>query len=121
MLTAHPQRWIDNPVLWTKELNSEYIILEKQRFSSRKVKIKGSRIKADKVVIIDDIIASGNTLLESAKLINAKHTYFLAAHGLFAEGALSKLKKKGNVIVSNSIPSIASKIDCTSAIAKAIK
>jgi ribose-phosphate pyrophosphokinase len=110
---------------WVKpiadKLKTEYVILEKHRFSARKVKTEGRNISADKVVIIDDIISTGNTLIEASKLIKAKKIYFIAAHGVFAEGALKKLNKHGKVIVSNTIPTKVSDIDCTSAISKVIK
>jgi len=109
------EQWVA-PV--AKKLGLEYVILEKERFSARKVKTKGRRISAEKVVVIDDIISTGQTLIEASKLIKAKKTYFLCFHGLFSEGALAKVKKKGKVIVSNSVPSKVSEIDVTSAIAK---
>ena len=96
-------------------------ILKKKRFSSRNVKVKGKKTKADKVVIIDDIISTGNTLVEASKLVRGKKIYFIAAHGLFVEHALEKLKRIGKVIVSNTIPSKVSKIDCVKAIVRKIK
>jgi len=112
------EQWV-KPV--AEKLNLEYVILEKQRFSPRKVKTKGKRVIADKVVIIDDIISTGHTLLEASKLIKCKKLYFLGMHGMFSEGALSKISKKGKVIVSNTIPTKKSLIDCAPAIARAIK
>ena len=112
------EQWV-RPV--AKKLKSEYVILEKHRFSPRKVKTEGRSISAEKVVMIDDIISTGNTLLEASKLIKSKKLYFIAAHGIFAEGALKKLNKHSNVIVSNTIPTKVSYLDCTSAIAKEIK
>ena len=111
------EQWV-KPV--AKELNLKYEILEKQRFSSRKVKTRGKSMQASKVVVIDDIISTGHTLLEATKLIKSKQLYLISAHGLFSEGALAKLKKKAKVVVSNSIPSKASEIDCTNAIARVI-
>ncbi len=103
-----------------KKLDLEYVVLEKKRINPRKVKIMGRRISSDKVVIIDDIISTGRTLLEAGRLVKAKKIYFIAMHGLFSEGALGKLKKKGKVVVSNTVPSVASKIDCSRKIAKKI-
>lgn len=110
---------------WVKavadRLNKKYNILRKQRFSSRKVKVKGEKISSDNVIIIDDIISTGYTLIEATKLIKARQIYFIGMHGLFSENAVKKLNKKGKIIVSNSIPSKASKIDCSDALAKIIK
>ncbi len=111
-------KWV-SPI--AKKLNLEYLILKKHRFSSRKVKVVGrKKLSAEKVVMIDDIISTGYTLIEASKSIKTKKLYFISAHGLFPEKALSKLRKRGKVIVSNTIPSSVSKIDCSSALAKVI-
>ena len=112
------EQWV-KPV--AEKLGLEYKILDKHRISSRKVKTRGKRMNADKVVVIDDIISTGDTLIQASKLIKAKELYFMAAHGLFSEKALSKLRGKAKIIVSNTIPSKVSKIDCVSAIAREIK
>lgn len=112
------KQWVE-PV--SKKLKIDYQILKKKRFSSRDVKVKGKRIKNDKVVIIDDIISTGNTLVEASKLVRGKKIYFIASHGLFAEHALEKLGQIGKVIVSNTIPSKVSKIDCVNAIVRKVK
>ena len=110
---------------WVKaiaeRLKCDYVILEKKRFSSRKVRIKGKRTKNKNVIIIDDIISTGHTLIEAVKLVNAEKIYFIAMHGLFAENALKKLNKIGKVVVSDSILSKASKIGCSNAIIQSIK
>ena len=111
------QQWVE-PV--AEELGCKYSILKKKRFSSRKVKVSGKSIGAERIVIIDDIISTGQTLIEAGKKFKGEK-YFIGMHGLFSEGALEKLRKKGKVVVSNSIPSSASKIDCSSALAGVIK
>lgn len=104
-----------------KKLNKKYVILNKERFSSKKVKVKGEEIENKNVVIIDDIISTGNTLIEASKLIKANNIYFIGMHGLFSGNAIKNLNKKGKVVTSNSIPNKAGKIDCSKAIAKKIK
>jgi ribose-phosphate pyrophosphokinase len=111
------QQWV-KPI--ANQLNSKYIILKKKRFTSRKVKVSGKKVQAEKVVIIDDIISTGYTMIEVAKKIPGKK-YFIGIHGLFSENALAKLRKKGKVITSNTIPSSVSKIDCSDVISKIIK
>ena len=112
------EQWV-KPI--AEKLNLEYVILEKHRLSPRKVKTKGNTVSSDKVVVIDDIISTGDTLIQASKLIKTKKLYFIGMHGLFSENALSKLTKLGKVIVSNSIPSKVSEIDCSSALAREIK
>ena len=111
------QQWVE-PV--AERLGCEYIILKKKRVSSRKVKVSGKSMMAERIIIIDDIISTGHTLLEAVKKFSGEK-YFIGMHGLFSENALGKLRKKGRVVVSNSIPSLASKIDCSDALAEVIK
>lgn len=110
---------------WVKPIaditKSKYSILSKQRFHSRKVKVKGKKVEYDNVILVDDIISTGHTLMQASKLVKAKNVYYFGVHGIFAEGALKKLNKSGKVIVSNTIPTSASKFDCTDAIVEAIK
>ncbi|UZE93736.1 MAG: ribose-phosphate diphosphokinase [Candidatus Pacearchaeota archaeon] len=107
-------------------LKTKSIILKKKRLTPEKVKI--SNIKAEKkkvktAIIIDDIISTGGTMLEAAKEAKklAKQVCFIGIHGIFAKNALNKLKKIGIVVSTNSIPSAASKIDLSDAVAAAIK
>lgn len=80
-----------------------------------------SQIKGREVVILDDMISTGSTMLkavEICKQLGAKSIYCGASHGLFLKNSLEKLKKAGakEVIVSNSIRSPASKIDITNSL-----
>jgi len=115
---SESEQWV---VPVAEELRVNYFILKKKRFNPKKVKVKGEKIVAKNVVIIDDIISTGNTLLKAAKLVKAKKIYFIGMHGVFSDSALSRLKKKGVVVVSNSIPSSTSKLDCTDVLAKRMK
>lgn len=112
------EQWV-GPV--AKSLKTNHTILNKKRFHARKVQVKGKRISQDTAIIIDDIISTGQTLIEASKLIKAKKIYFIGIHGIFSENALKKLRKIGEVVVSNTIPSPFSKIDCSDAIARMIK
>ncbi len=114
------EQWV-KPV--AEKMDLRYKILEKTRHSSRRVSVKTKEKleKAKKAVIIDDIISTGNTLIKAGKLVKANKTIFIATHGFFAENALKKLKKQGKVVVSNTIPSKVSIIDCTDKLAEVIK
>ena len=112
------EQWV-KPV--AEKLNLEYEILKKERFTPRKVRTKGKKSAGEKVVIIDDIISTGGSLIEASRFVKAKELYFIGMHGLFTEGAFKKLSKKGKTIVSNTIPTKKPGIDCTRAIAETIK
>jgi len=65
-------------------------------------------VKDKNVLIIDDMIDSGNSLVEAAKKTKeqgAKKVFAYATHGLFNENAREKLSKElDKTFVSNSIP-----------------
>lgn len=104
-------------------LGVESTILNKKRYSSYHVEIRLNKkidLKGKNVVIVDDIISTGHTILETAKILGklgAKKIYCICVHGIFVNEALKKLKKaKINVISTNTIPSKMSKIDVSGVI-----
>lgn len=99
-------------------------ILKKKRISARKVIIsfnKKVNLKGKNIIIVDDIISTGNTIIRAAEHIKkegAKNITAICIHGIFSESALQKLKKaKINVIATNTIPGSKSKIDVAEVIA----
>lgn len=106
----------------------ESIILSKKRYTARKVRtiIHGDPtiFKNRDVVIVDDIISTGNTMIEPIKQLKkfkAKRIICLCVHGVFAENALQKLKKLGAIVIStNTIQNPAAKIDVAPLIAKSL-
>lgn len=94
-------------------------ICKKKRISSWKVKVKLVKpilMKGKNVVIVDDIISTGHTIVEAAKEIKKHHPKSISAicvHGLFVGEALKKLKKAGvgKVISTNCIEHKTNKID----------
>lgn len=111
-----------------EKIKCEYAILEKVRYSSRKVKImmnKKVNIIGKNIVFVDDMISTGNTILESAKnmkKLGAKKFNCVAVHGIFAENALEKLRKSNiKVVTTNTIPNNVVQIDVSGVIADALK
>ncbi|MEK6949783.1 MAG: ribose-phosphate diphosphokinase [Nanoarchaeota archaeon] len=111
-----------------EKIGCEYVILEKVRYSGRKVKVKLSKkIELDNksVVFVDDMISTGNTILEAAKNIRrlgARKFSCVAVHGIFVEGALEKLRKANiNVVTTNTIPNKVAKIDISGVVADALR
>lgn len=109
------------------KLRCNYVITDKKRISGRKVKVRSKKISLNdrNIVFVDDIISTGNTILEctkSLKKIGVKKFYCVAVHGIFVEKALEKLRKANvKVVTTNTIPSKVSKIDVSQLIAKALK
>lgn len=131
---------IKNPILigpdieskqWVKpiadSIKARFIILKKHRYSSRKVVINFKKydwIKGRNVVIVDDIISTGQTILETIKHLkknNPKNIYCIAIHGLFLEDSLKQLEKYSTVFSTNTIMSKASKIDITSCLEQSLQ
>ncbi len=112
-----------------KELGKKAVILHKKRYSAESVRIKvkmrtDNDVKGKTVVLIDDIISTGHTMIEPIKQLKkmkAKKIYTIAVHGIFAENALKKLRKLGAIVVSsNTIENKAAKIDVFKLIAQAL-
>ncbi|MFH1409251.1 MAG: ribose-phosphate diphosphokinase [Nanoarchaeota archaeon] len=100
-------------------------ILLKTRFSSESVSLSHLKreLKGKAVVIVDDIISSGNTMLEAvreAKRHQAKKVVCIGVHGLFAKDADKRLQKHAAVITTNTIPHRTNRIDITDLLAEAI-
>jgi ribose-phosphate pyrophosphokinase len=104
-----------------KDIHVDCTVLEKKRFSSRKVEVKMINpipIKGKNVVIVDDIISTGHTISEAAKQakkLGAKSIIAIGVHGLFVENALEKMRKAGvnKVVTTNCIEHKTNKIDVT--------
>lgn len=99
----------------------ENTVFEKKRFSSRHVEekmLKPVDMKGKNAVIIDDIISTGHTIAEAAKKaksLGARSVTAICVHGLYVEGALTKMRKAGvsKVVSCNTITHETNGIDVT--------
>ena len=141
LIEEYIKKKIKNPVIigpdwesykWAQKVAEEigcgFAIMEKNRISSRKVKLKLNKkidIKPKNLIFIDDMISTGGTLLEAIKAmkkLGAKKVTCFAVHGILAENALQKLRKAGaEVITTNTIPNKAAKIDVSGLIVEKLK
>lgn len=126
--------WIVGPdaesYQWAKHIaeniNAHATILQKKRYSARKVRIvvKDIDVKGKNIVIVDDIISTGHTMIEPIKQLKrmgAKSITCICIHGLFVDDTLPRLKKLGAKVVStNTIKNPASKIEVSGLIAKTL-
>ena len=94
-----------------EHIGKPVILIEKQRPRQEKVKILSvqGEVKNLRLLIVDDMISTGNTILAGSQLLyakGAKYIEVMATHGLFAQGALKKLEKSkiGKITVTNSLP-----------------
>ena len=141
LIAQYIKKNIKNPVIigpdeesykWARNvaemLGVESRILRKKRYSSYHVKVtlnKKIDLNGKDVVIVDDIISTGHTILETVKILmklGAKNIYCICVHGIFADDSLSKLKKAGIKVVStNTIPNKTARIDVSGVIADSLK
>jgi ribose-phosphate pyrophosphokinase len=110
-------------------IGQESMILHKKRYSPTKIRtiIRGNtlRFKNREVVIVDDIISTGNTMIEPIKQLKkfgAKKITCICVHGVFVNNALQRLQKLGaSVISTDTIQNTASKISVAPLIASALQ
>ncbi|MEM4254863.1 MAG: ribose-phosphate diphosphokinase [Candidatus Norongarragalinales archaeon] len=102
-------------------------VFRKQRLSGRKVKsflTPGLDCRGKRVLLVDDIASTGNTLVSVAKILKkngAKSVDCAVAHLLDEKGGKSVLRKGVDSLASsNSVSSAFSKIDCSQALAHAV-
>lgn len=104
-----------------KKIGAPVTVFEKTRHTSRKVSVKMIKpvnLKGKPVIIVDDIISTGHTIIEAARLAyqqGAKEVSTIAVHGLFVENALAKLKKAKvkRIVTTNCIEHKTNKVDIT--------
>ncbi|HIH11305.1 TPA: ribose-phosphate diphosphokinase [Candidatus Woesearchaeota archaeon] len=112
-----------------KKVGTESTIFEKKRYSSRKVRvemIKPISLKNKQVLIVDDIISTGHTLIEAAKKAyreGAKKVIAVGIHGIFAENAWTKLKKANitKIVTTNCIAHPTNTIDIVPLLTKELQ
>lgn len=115
---------------WAKaiadSIHYESVVFLKQRFSSRHVKINvmvEMNWKKRDVIIVDDIVSSGHTMIEAVKEVKKrgpKSIQCICVHGIFAEGAYEKILKAGakGMISTNTIEHKSNGIDLSGMIAE---
>ncbi|MBR9677804.1 MAG: ribose-phosphate diphosphokinase [Nanoarchaeota archaeon] len=97
--------------------------LEKTRISSRKVKIDGKNlsVKGKDVLMLDDMISTGGTVIEAAKVLReagARSVRAGCVHGVFAEGIENLLEAVDELACTNTLNTPVNKIDVSELIAK---
>jgi ribose-phosphate pyrophosphokinase len=140
LLSAWIRNHVANPVLigpdaeseqWVSAVASEagapFTVLEKIRHGDRDVDIRLRHLEhlADRTpVLIDDIIASGHTMLEAVRHVrtyNPAQPVCLAVHGIFADKSDTALERAGaRIVTTNTIAHASNAIDVTGLLAHAI-
>ncbi|KXS44033.1 ribose-phosphate diphosphokinase [Methanolobus zinderi] len=110
------------------EIGFDYDYLEKTRLSGDTVTIKTKNVdvKGRDIVLLDDMIATGGTMVESIKLLKsqgAKDVYLACVHPVLARNAVMRLYNSGvkEIISTDTIERIQSSVSVAPLIANAIK
>ncbi len=89
-----------------EKTGNPFVILKKKRYSAASVRIKvhtPETVRGKTVVLVDDIISTGHTMLEplkQLKRLGAGKMICICVHGVFADGALALLKRAGAEVVA---------------------
>ncbi|TGC08949.1 ribose-phosphate diphosphokinase [Methanolobus halotolerans] len=111
-----------------KETGFDYDYLEKTRLSGDTVTIKTKNVDVNgrDIVLLDDMIATGGTMVESIKLLKsqgARDVYLACVHPVLARNAVMRLYNSGvkDIISTDTIERIQSSVSVAPLIANAIK
>ncbi len=96
---------------YAKEFRAGLAIVDKRRnspFSTEVMHILG-KVKNKNVILVDDIVATGSSLVEAAKALKnegAKKIYACVTHGILSGGAVQKVSDSSidYLVISDSIP-----------------
>ncbi len=96
-----------------KRIGFKAIIFKKTRFTAKRVKVSYSKefeVKNKNIIIIDDMISTGHTMIEAIKELKKKKPkaiYCLTVHALLLDNAEKKILKAGakKIYSCNTIPS----------------
>ena len=106
---AEAEQWAK---LAAERLQTDYDVFQKTRLGDAKVEVRPRRSNASgrDVLIVDDIISTGGTIVEAVKILfgqGAKRIQVACTHPILAPGALEKIREAGveDVIGTDTVPS----------------
>ena len=109
-------------------MGTDYDVFEKKRFAADKVEVRPRRANAKgrDILIVDDIISTGGTIIEASKILlsqGAKHIEVACTHPILATDALNRIRAAGvlNVIGTDTVPGPISYVSVAPLIAEHIK
>ena len=120
------EQWVSRTA---HDAGAPHMVLEKVRHGDRTVEISFpdmGRWRGHTPVLIDDIVSTGRTMIEAIGHLRRegmRPPVCVAAHGIFAEGALERLVEAGaaRVVTTNTIPHPTNAIDVTTLLAESVR
>jgi ribose-phosphate pyrophosphokinase len=115
---------------FAKRLQIDFIGLKKSRDRRTGEVTVDEKLDVDvsgrDVILVDDIISSGGSIVKAAELVRKKgagKVYAMCAHALLLGDAAQKIRAAGvqDIIASNSVPGEYAKVDLSPAIAEAVR
>ncbi|MCS7095338.1 MAG: ribose-phosphate diphosphokinase [Thaumarchaeota archaeon] len=90
------------------------------------VRVMGTSVKGRRVLVIDDIISTGGTMVEAIRALNslgATAVVVACVHGLFVGNAARKILESGalNVLSTDTVPSIYSRLSVAEELVEALR
>ncbi len=99
LLVSPDKGGVDRVRRMAELLGKPWIALEKKRIDSERVELyyppTGPDVRGKQVVLLDDVISTGGTIVESAKLLRSRGAEAITAtctHGLFLKDAFERIK-----------------------------
>ena len=96
---------------YSKVLNASLAIVDKRREDARKTHVMNiiGNVKGQNVLLVDDLISTGGSLVEAAQALKregALDVYAAVVHPVLAEPAVERIQKSNikELVVTNSIP-----------------
>jgi len=117
---------------WAKvaadRLGTDYDVFEKKRLGDDHVEVRPRRsdAKGRDVLIVDDIISTGGTIVEASKILlsqGANKVAVACTHPILAPGALEKIRQAGvvSVVGTDTVPSPISRVSVAPLIASELR
>ncbi|MBI4116031.1 MAG: ribose-phosphate pyrophosphokinase [Candidatus Omnitrophica bacterium] len=96
---------------YAKVLGAPFAIVDKRRESDRKTQVMNivGEVKGQNVLLVDDLISTGGSLVEAAQALKkegALDVYAAVVHAVLADPAIERIKNSNlkELVVTNSIP-----------------
>lgn len=122
---AEAEQWAK---IAAERLETDYDVFEKKRLGDAHVEVRPrkSSAKGRDVLIVDDIISTGGTIVEASRILLSQGASKIAVactHPILANGALEKIQKAGvaSVVGTDTVPSPISRVSVAPLIASEIR